>query len=256
MRHAVATTFIVVLLLTAAPVHPAKEVTDTAGASREEQLEEIRRLKKTLDDAREALAALEELLRRAEAGEPWDTAETDLEQLRLAASELRSEFIEGSDILNAALADFVNAAPPIAGQPMPPAIAEALRIKTEEDLDFAQEYINKGGDYDRAIRIYEQVLAYDPDNPEVLAALERARELRYVDAERFARVEVGMTKAEVREALGPVNLRNTRTYEDLGVEAWYYLKGLHGRPAVVYFWERGGRWEVYRAEFDAGPSDR
>lgn len=255
-RFATATATVFLLALIAAPVQPIQGATDADRPTQDERLEEIRQLKETLDDAREALAVLEESLRRAGAGKPGVTAEADVDQLRSDASELRSKILEGGDTLQTALVELINADPPIEGEPRTPAVEEALRVKAEEDVALAQEYIDRGGNYARAIQIYEDVLAYNPDNPEALAALERAQQMRYMDAERFARVVEGMTKAEVREALGPVNLRNTRAYQELGLEAWFYPKGADGRPAAVYFWERGGQWEVYRAVFDADELDR
>ncbi len=85
-----------------------------------------------------------------------------------------------------------------------------MRLKSDEDLAVAQEWIDRGGDYRRAIEILETQLQADPGYARLEQALARAREMRYVTPERFARVEPGMTALDVRAALGPVNLREVR----------------------------------------------
>ena len=218
---------------------------------REARLEEIRQQKEALDAERDELAAMEERLAQAESGELPEGEEVDPEQLRADIEQLDAQITEDAETLNAAIAEFINAAQLVEGEPIPAPTQAALALKADEDLILAREYITEGGDYARAIRIYEDILSYAPDNPEVQAALERAQELRYMDEERFAQVENGMTKPEVRDVLGTVNPRNVRTYDDRDLEAWFYPKGQNAGAAGVYFRKRGDRWEVYRADFEA-----
>ena len=118
--------------------------------------------------------------------------------------------------------------------PSAPERRGAIRMKSDEDMAVAAEWIERGGDYRRAIEIYETQRRLDPEYAALAAALRRAREMRRVSAERFAAVENGMTQAQVRAVLGPVNLRLVRSFPERGVEAWLYPQE-QGGTAAVYF---------------------
>ena len=123
-------------------------------------------------------------------------------------------------------------------------------MKTHEDMIVAQEFIDKGGDYRRAIEIYQTALIADPNNEELQAAIAEAEELRFMNEERFSQVSKNMTEEEVREVLGPVYLQNIKRYEDQGVTAWYYRKQ-DGGAAGVFFQEKRGVLKVYKFDFSA-----
>ena len=59
-----------------------------------------------------------------------------------------------------------------------------------------------------------------------------------------------MTEEEVREHLGPVNLRNVKEYPDKNVTAWFYSKD-GGGAAGVYFQESKGKLVTYKMDFEA-----
>jgi hypothetical protein len=156
-------------------------------------------------------------------------------------------------------------APPAAEQPQDALPIELRRVKA--DLDDARSRLSEleeqirlssggdpgaatGGDYRRAIQMFEGILEYAPDDPGVLAALQRAREGRYMTEERFRRVEIGMTQPEVREILGPAHIRNRRSYEEQAVQAWFYPRESDDHHAGVYFWQVAGQWQVYRLEYE------
>jgi hypothetical protein len=150
------------------------------------------------------------------------------------------------------IATWINDSGIVVGQPLSPEQQQAFRWKSAEDMAIAQEYIDQGGDYQRALDIYNQSLAQDPENPDLKAAIARAEEMRYVTQERFDQVKKKMTQAEVKAILGPVYLRNVQKYEDKGVVAWFYRKE-GGGAAGVYFQEKNkgtGDWVVYDADFD------
>ena len=132
------------------------------------------------------------------------------------------------------LVAFIDSFGPLETGPSPPERRGAIRMKSDEDMAVAAEWIERGGDYRRAIEIYETQRRLDPGYEALAAALRRAREMRQVSAARFAGVEKGMTQAQVRAVLGPVNLRLVRSFPERGVEAWLYPQD-QGGTAAVYF---------------------
>jgi len=117
----------------------------------------------------------------------------------------------------------------------------------------AQEWIDRGGDYRRAIEILETQRPLDPDYPRLDQALARARDMRFVTPQRFARVQAGMTPVDVRAALGPVNLREVLRRPAERLEAWYYPKRGGGKAAVYFRYDDGKRgFVVYETELAAG----
>ena len=130
---------------------------------------------------------------------------------------------------------------------------QAVRLKTDADVAVAQEWIDRGGDYRRAIEILETQRALDPDYPRLDQALARARDMRFVTPQRFARVQTGMTPVDVRAALGPVNLREVLRRPAERLEAWYYPKQDGGKAAVYFRYEEGRHgFVVYQTELAAG----
>ncbi len=168
---------------------------------------------------------------------------------------LEQQILEASDRFLTEVVDFLNQDPPVVGEPLTETQRVAVRLKSSEDMILAREWIELGGDYQRAIAIYENALALDPDNEELQAALAEAQRLRYMSAERFEAVRKGMTTAEVRAVLGTPLIHNVKTYEDRGVTAWFYLTAESGSAAAVWF--RGlseDQMEVYLATYDAVPA--
>ena len=130
---------------------------------------------------------------------------------------------------------------------------QAVRLKSDEDVAVAQEWIERGGDYRRAIEILETQRVLDPGYPRLEQALARARDMRFVTTERFARVQEGMTPIDVRAALGPVNLRQVLRRPAERLEAWYYPKRGGGRAAVYFRYDQERRgYVVYRTDLAAG----
>lgn len=168
-----------------------------------------------------------------------------------ALATLEKEVRELTDELGRRLVDFINAHPAVEGEPPSGRLLEAIRLKSDEDIQLAREHIERGGDYRRAIDIYEAALAVDPDNPSLQQELERAQARRYMTAERFAQIQEGMTQEQVRALLGQPNLNNVRQYEDKGITAWFYTKDPQGRAAAVWFQRQAKGYVVYEADFDA-----
>ena len=68
-----------------------------------------------------------------------------------------------SEAFNQRIANYFNETDPmLEGEPPSENQAAVLRMKSAEDMVIAGEYIEQGGDYRRAIRIYEDSLQLDP----------------------------------------------------------------------------------------------
>lgn len=225
---------------------PEEEVPDL-NAEREAALETLRQQKQGLTALRESVAEMKEQLASEAEG-------VDLEALATEIEQKENEALAAADSLNQALAEFINADPPEVGAPLNAMQREAFDMKADEDVRIAEEYIREGGDYRRAIQIYEAALRLDPDNERLQQLMADAEDKRYVTKERFDQVKNGMTEDEVRDILGSVNLRNIRTFDDRGVTAWFYKKDVEAYPDVpeataVWFREKGGRLVVYKLEW-------
>ncbi len=168
----------------------------------------------------------------------------------LAARERQVEAL--TEELNRRLVDFINADPPVAGEPLSERQRQALRMRSDEDIRTARQYIEDGGDYLRAFEILRSALIVDPDNPRLREEIERARTRRYMTRLRFDQVKEGMTAEDVRALLGSPNPKDVRAYPDKGVLAWFYPKDPAGSAAAVWFERRPeGGHSVYEVDFDA-----
>lgn len=233
-----------------------EEMAEEQAAAREAKWEEIQEKEEALDAKRSELEQL-----RVQAA--MDAAATDAAPAEGAegeaaadpearAAQLENQIQSEADELQGDLVAYINQDPPVEGEPYTPEQLQAFRMKSDLDMLLAREYIVKGGDYERAIQIYEQALAVDPDNPELQAALEEAQANRYMSKARFDRVEQGMTEQQVAAAIGRPNVRNVREF-DGEVIAWFYPKSPQRDAAAVWFRPDRGRLEVYKVNFDEVP---
>jgi hypothetical protein len=220
----------------------------------------LQRGKQELDLKREQLAALSPTA--AAAPKPAGASGTSGASGTIGASatgatgataQLAREVETLTAELDRRLVDFVNAHPPVQGEPLTRRQQTALRMKSDEDLEIARQYADKGGDYQRATEICEAALDVDPDNPRLKEELERIRAARFMTSDRFFEVKPGMTPPEVRELLGAPNLHNVRAYPERGVEAWFYPRDAAGTAAGVWFEKRPREEDtrVYQLDFDA-----
>ena len=163
---------------------------------------------------------------------------------------LENEIAVAAEEFGGELVTFLNNDPMIEGEPPTERQLAALHMKSDEDISLAKEWIEKGGDYKRAIDIYNNALRFDPDNEEVKEALAEAEANRYMSEERFAAAKNKMTEAEVRAALGQVNLHNIKSFPDRKVLAWFYPTADNGAAAAVWFREeKDGTNRVYKTNY-------
>jgi len=204
-----------------------------------------------LKQARRDLDAKRAELARAEAeARKSGKAPAAVPAVQTLAADVRAKTEE----LRRRLLGFINDNPPPAGEKPAGRVLEAIRLKSDEDIRIAREHMEQGGDYRRAIDIYEAALAVDPDNPRLKQELERAQARRYMTEERFARVQPGMTDDQVRALLGSPNVNDIRDYPERGVTGWFYAKDSRGAAAAVWFKKNGERQIVYESDFNALPA--
>ena len=191
--------------------------------------------KKDLDAKRGQLAGLE-----AQAAAGAD--------VQAQIDPLHQEIDKAEEVFGGKLAAYINGDPPVVGEPMKPEVLAAMRMKSDEDILIAREFIALGGDYRKAIDILNSSLQADPDNPKLKSALADAEAKRFMSKERFDAVKKGMTEAEVKAALGVPLARNVKHYPDKKITAWFYPKSESGDAAGIWFNDKG---LAYQVTFDA-----
>lgn len=221
-----------------------QQAQEEARAAEWAQLQETR---SGLEERRQRLADLEEQVEAAEGGE----VEGDPEALEAEAEQLAQEIDNDATAFYDKLVEFINSAEIAVGEEMPERVKEAIRLKSHEDSLVAREYIDRGGDYARAIEIYQTALQVDPDNPELQEALAWAEQNRWMTEERFGQVKKGMNRREVRALLGQPNLHNIRDYPEKNRLAWFYPKGPDRSAAAVFFQKKGDLYTVYQLDYEA-----
>lgn len=214
--------------------------------AKRQQLAELQAL------AAEAAAATEEEA-EATVEEGEGEAAVPMADPAAEAAALEEELTALTEQYTERLVGLLNADPMIEGEEPSERQLALLAMKSEEDIILAQEWIDKGGDYKRAIEIYNTALMFDPDNAKLLAALAEAEANRYMTEERFSQVKNGMTEDEVRQTLGQANLHNIRKYDDKGVVAWFYPTSETGEAAAVWFQPEKNTevMKVYQVKFEA-----
>jgi hypothetical protein len=239
-----------VLLLGLAVVACGPDVETQATVARDAEWAEIQAMDQQLDQARQELAALQQPPAAAAEGEQGGEAPAEDRAQQIEAA--KAEVDKLTEQLNERLVTFINDNAPVQGEPLTERQQAAIRMKSDEDMVAAQEYIDRGGDYRRAMKIYTDALAVDPDNEQLQKALAGAEAMRFMTEERFAQAEKGMNRDQVRELLGQPNLRNVREFPDDKVVAWYYPKDERGAAAAVWFRaNKSGEMVVYQLQFDA-----
>lgn len=224
-------------------------------AARAAEWEELEATQAALEEHRRRLAQLrEQAAAEEEDGAPEEQGEA-AEGAPTAAAEaerLEEQIAEESQAFYDRVVAFINSAEITVGEEMPERVKAAIRMKSHEDIQVAREYIDQGGDYVRAIEIYQTALSVDPDNEELKSALAWAEEHRWMSEERFGQAKKGMTREEVKALLGQPNLHNIRDYPERNAVAWFYPKGADRSAAGIFFQKRGdGPYKVYLLDFDA-----
>jgi tetratricopeptide (TPR) repeat protein len=247
-RSAVVAGLVALVMISCGPSGPSE-----MELAQEEEWAWLQEEKQALDEQRQKLVELRQQV--AEAPEEATSEDETAAEGEPAATPadieaLENEVASRAEEFGGRLVTFLNNDPMIEGEPPTERQLAALHMKSEEDIALAREWIEKGGDYKRAIDIYNNALRFDPDNEALAQALAEAEANRFMSEERFAAAKKGMTEAEVRAALGQVNLHNVKPFPDRKVVAWFYPTGEDGGAAAVWFREEKDGNKVYRLNYE------
>lgn len=223
-----------------------------AKADLDAKRQELRALRESAEsDAAEGEAAEGEAAptegQEAAEGEAGEPPPKPVEALQKEVNKMAEEF-------TGQLAAFINSQEIYEGEPLTEVQRAAFDMKADEDILVAKEYIEKAGNYQKAIDIYTTALLADPTSEKLMAAKAEAEALRHMTEERFAPVKKGMTRDEVKALLGTPKPTNVREFEK-GVIGWFYPKEEPRTAAGVYFRKRKGEYVVYSADFEAIKAD-
>lgn len=177
------------------------------------------------------------------------TARRDTSLLERQVATQRSELGRLAGQLDQHLVDYLNTHRPVAGRPLGADQRRVLDVKITEDLAVAAEFIAEGGDYSHAIQIYQELLTLDPANAAVRSALASSEAHRTMSPEHFATLRKGMSRDQVRAALGMPHLKNIQVFEEQGVLAWFYPTTTGGIAGVYFQAEDEAEPLVYRWDF-------
>jgi len=244
-RFALAALVLAVLAAWAcAPAEEEQKVTDSG-----EDWVAIGQAKADLDAKRTELAELRAGQGTDAGGEAADEELTP-EQLQAKITDLEHEINELAIQFTGQLVTYINSQNITVGGEMTANQRQAIDWKVDEDMVVAQEYIDKGGDYQRAIDIYNQSLLLAPGNAKLEQAIADTEANRYMTEERFAQVKKKMTQSQVRDLLGQPKLSNIREFET-GVVGWFYKKEDGGAAGVFFRKNRRDEYEAYEVNFTA-----
>ena len=171
-------------------------------------------------------------------------------QLEQKAAEQEGTVNNAADVFNTNLVEFINENAAFRGEEVGGIQKAAISLKSGEDIELANEYVVKGGDYKRALDILQNAMLPDPENQALKDRHAELVALRYMNEERFSQIEKGMTESQVRATLGQVFHANVRDYKERDIIAWFYTRE-GGAAAAVYFQESRGQLLVYDMDFTA-----
>ena len=172
------------------------------------------------------------------------------EEMAASLETLQEEVNDLSTDFSTKLVAFINNQSITEGQEFTEIQRKAFNFKAEEDIMIAMEFIEEGGEYQRAIDIMNSSLTFDPENEMLLSAKAKAEEMRYMTEERFDQVKKGMSTEEVRALLGIPKRNNQREFDN-DVTGWFYPKEEPNTAAGVFFQTKNEELKVYKTDFNA-----
>ncbi len=127
----------------------------------------------------------------------------------------------------------------------------AASLYASEKIKLGDQYMNVLARYDRAVMMYQNALAIDPENSEARTKMQLAESRRFVAADKFAGIRPGMKEQEVQRIVGMPRedwikqvVQKSRV-----LSVWIYPRA-DGGASAVYF-DNG---VVYHTNWDAAPA--
>ncbi len=114
--------------------------------------------------------------------------------------------------------------------------ARAAKVMAREKILVGDDYMNVLSRYDRAIEMYRQALAVDPENADARQRVAIAEGRRFVSMNGFANVKNGMKEDDVRRLVGLPREDWIKQVEQNNrlFAVWIYPKS-DGGAAAIYF---------------------
>ena len=201
-------------------------------------------------DARDSLRAELDALPAGQRMTAEETARKTELSGKMSLAEAQFEAAYSAD--QSALAEYLNEA--LNTQPKAASTLEALRLYSDSALRNARDFVDRSGDYRRAIELLETATSYydavGAGVPEDLtAALASARSYRFVTKPRFDQLTKGMTTSEIKALVGVPFYANIRHSEVGGKRVTTWLYGREdGEVAAIYLDDSGKsyawKWNV------------
>lgn len=219
-------------------------------AELEGDYQDLKALRTRTAEIEEKIAILEDAEKHKRKYKKEDLPEEDPATLQTQLSETQASVEEVRDAFMDKLTMFLNKS--LNEYPDAPETKKAVRMYSDENIRVAQDHIDKGGKYKKAIDIYQTALQYDPDYEVLIEKLKKAEEFRFITKERFDKVKVGMTMDEVKEVVGVPNISFIKEYKEKRgtVIAWFYQRD--DASAAGFYFHRGKlynkKWTATKTE--------
>ncbi|HEY5610875.1 MAG TPA: tetratricopeptide repeat protein [Thermoanaerobaculia bacterium] len=153
----------------------------------------------------------------------------------LSVLDRKSDARRAADGENAVMAQQAYADALVAFVARYPTHHRARKAYEEVQLEYARGLVERE-DYDRAVAVYENLIARNPEHEGAQEELIRARDLRHVTPAELEQVRTGMSPDEVRAILGdpPRGWTKTSHRGPRAEISWYYPR-VDRRAALVFF---------------------
>lgn len=191
------------------------------------------------EEATEAPATLEEL-------------NTKLGDLKKEVSNLTNDFqTKLQDFLYALDSELANVRKSNPNVNMRKEHKEANMFFTDETITVCTEWVEKQGDFKKAIETMEETLANDPDNKAARDFLDKLKVDQFMTPEKLALVQRGMKEFEVAKTIGMVYRNFKESWPEQGTMAWFYPREDTGVAGVYFIKGSDDVYSVFKINYDA-----
>lgn len=185
---------------------------------------EVTKLREELASIDEKINLLKDAKKAPKKYKKEELPQEDLETLQTQKDEVQKTLDQTYDAFMDNLTLFLNKG--LNEFPDKPETKKAIRMYSDENIRVAQEYIDRAGDYPKALDILKEAIKIDPDYPKLQEALRHVHEWQYITRERFDKVKKGMSMKQVKEICGNPNIKYIKEEKKASgkITAWFYPK--------------------------------